>query len=156
MCEYLTHFQKITIITNSLYIINYFANYKNISIVSIGGILLFEDNVFTGNFTQMLYEKLFADKVFLGAEAVHFRAGISKALRLEELNEHFMLQRGKLKIILVGSEKINQVFPLIITPISDINVIVTDPYINSGDKSLFIQQNIQVYSSDFYSVDTQR
>lgn len=147
MCEYLTSFKKLNVITNSLYIINFFSNYKDISIISIGGILLYEDDVFTGNFTQILYEKLYADKVFLGTEAIHYQIGLSKALRLEELNEHFMLNRGQQKIILASSDKINKVLPLITTPIDDIDIIITDTDIDKSDIDHFKEANVQITTS---------
>lgn len=144
MCEYLVPFEQLTVITNSLFIINFLSHHKHLSIISIGGVLIYEDDVFTGNFTQIIYEKLHADKVFLGAEAVHYQAGISKNLRLEELNEHLMLQHGKQKIIVAESAKVNKILSLKIAPIEEVDILVTSSSLSKSEEMLFIQKNIQV------------
>ncbi len=145
MCEHLTEFSQLNIITNSLYVIDFFASYRNISIICTGGVLIHDDDAFTGNFTKILYEKLYADKVFLGAEAIHPQMGLSKNVRLEELNEHFMIERGAKKIILASSEKISKVLPLIISPIEYIDILITDSLISEENLHAFNHNQVQVF-----------
>lgn len=141
---FLVKYDKLTVITNSLYVVNILAKYKNIATISTGGILYDVDNVFVGNFSKNIIEQLYADIVFLGAEGIHPVYGISKDIRLEELTEHLMLLRSTQRVVLASSDKIMCQYPLIVAPIENIDILVTDKFISKENTDLFLTTNIKL------------
>jgi DeoR family transcriptional regulator of aga operon len=127
--------KNLTVITNSLPVLNMLAGIKEITVISLGGILRDSELSFIGHITEQALAELRADKVIIGARAVSIEHGLTNDYLQETLTDRAILKIGREVIIVADHSKVNRVSTALLTPLNSINTFVTD---SKADKK-FIQ-----------------
>jgi DeoR family transcriptional regulator, aga operon transcriptional repressor len=144
IARYLRDHKNLTVITNSLPVINMLAGIKEIMVVSLGGMLRESELSFIGHITEQALLEVRADKVFMGTRGVSLEHGLTNDYLQETLTDRAILKSGREVIIVADHTKVNRVSTVLLAPLNSLHTFVTD---SSADKK-FIQalkrQGIQV------------
>jgi DeoR/GlpR family transcriptional regulator of sugar metabolism len=127
--------KALTVITNSLPVLNVLAGRKEITVVSLGGMLRDSELSFIGHFTEQALAEIRADKVIMGTRGISLEHGLTNNYLQETLTDRAILKIGREVIIVADHSKVNRVSTVLLAPLKSMNTFVTD---SKADKK-FIQ-----------------
>lgn len=140
----LRNYKNLTVITNSLPVLNTLAGIKEITVVSLGGMLRESELSFIGHITEQALTDIRVDKVVMGTRGLSLEDGLTNDYLQETLTDRAILKIGRELIIAADHSKVNRVSTVLLAPLTSMNTFVTD---SKADKK-FIQtlkkQNIKV------------
>lgn len=132
----------ITIITNSATVVLEFANNKNITVISTGGILRANSYSLVGPLANKALSNYFADKFFSSCNGISVKYGATESNELEKEIKINMLKRANQHILLVDHSKFNKVGLSQFASLDDIDIIVSDDSVNKSIKDEFEAKGI--------------
>lgn len=118
--------KRLTVITNSLPVLNALAGNKEISVVSLGGQLRESELSFIGHITEQALAELRVDKVIMGTRGISLEHGLTNDYLPETLTDRAILKIGRKVIIVADHTKINRVATALLAPLKSVHVFVTD------------------------------
>jgi len=139
--------KSLTVLTNSLPVLNALTGIKDITVVSLGGQLRESELSFIGHITEQALAELRVDKVIMGARSMSLENGLSNDYLPETLTDRAILKIGREVIITADHTKVNRVAAALLAPLSAMNIFVTD---QNTDKKFILalkKQGIQVVIS---------
>ena len=140
----LIKFKNLTVITNALNIAIRLADLKNIKLVIPGGILRQNTFSLVGPSAEESIRNFYCDKVFLGANGIDSRYGISTTSIEESYLNRYMIKIAREVVLVVDSSKFLQRTFTFVAPISAFNAIITDEDIPSEEQSRLEQAGVDV------------
>lgn len=136
---------NVTIITNSLYILNRVSKLGRNKIVLLGGEYQNDAQVVVGSLVRESVKQYYVGKIFLGSDG--YRKGIgwmgSDAVRTEAIRA--MAASASKRVMLVDSSKFNRQGLIVQFQDRDISEIVTDSGVPIDLKEYFSSHNIPVF-----------
>ncbi|CAG1009183.1 Glucitol operon repressor [Anaerolineales bacterium] len=127
--------KNLTVLTNSLPVLNAFAGIRDITIVSLGGQLRDSELSFIGHITEQALAELRVDKVVMGTRSVSLEHGLTNDYLPETLTDRAILKIGREVIIVADHTKVNRVSTALLAPLESVQTFVTD---SNADKK-FLQ-----------------
>jgi DeoR/GlpR family transcriptional regulator of sugar metabolism len=118
--------KNLTVITNSLPVLNMLSGVKEITVIALGGILRESELSFIGHITEQALAGLRADKVIIGTRAVSLEYGLTNDYLPETLTDRAIMKAGREVILLADYSKINRVSTTMLAPLTDVHKLVTD------------------------------
>jgi DeoR family transcriptional regulator, aga operon transcriptional repressor len=118
--------KKITVVTNSLPILNFLSGLGNISVIALGGFLRESELSFIGHITEQALAEIRVDKVIIGVHAIHQEHGLTNDYLPETMTDRAILRAGNEVIVVADHTKINAISTAFLAPISSIQKLVTD------------------------------
>jgi DeoR family transcriptional regulator of aga operon len=134
----------LTVITNSLPVLNMLAGRKEITVVSLGGMLRESELSFIGHITEQALVEVRADKVFMGTRGVSLEHGLTNDYLQETLTDRAILKSGRDVIIVADHTKVNRVATALLAPLSQMHTLVTDSRADKKFVQALKRQSIQV------------
>jgi DeoR family transcriptional regulator of aga operon len=127
----LRHRKGITVITNALNIGMELCNQPSIKTMLTGGTLAWAWTfALAGKPAVDFLRDFYMDKAFIAVTGFDLQRGITTLESEEAAVSVAMLRNAKKVIVVADSSKIGHVSPALICPISEVNVLVTDPHIS--------------------------
>ncbi len=126
--------KDLTVITNSLPVLNVLTGIKDITVISLGGMLRNSELSYIGHITEQALTEVRADKVILGTRGVSLEHGLTNDYLEETLTDRAILKIGREVIIVADHTKVNRVSTALLAPLESVNTFVTDS--NSDKKFL--------------------
>jgi DeoR/GlpR family transcriptional regulator of sugar metabolism len=139
--------KNLTVITNSLPVLNALAGIKDITVVSLGGQLRESELSFIGHITEQALADLRVDKVVMGTRGVSLENGLSNDYLPETLTDRAVLKIGREVIIVADHTKVNRVATTLLAPLNAMNIFVTDQNTDRKFIQALKKQGIQVVIS---------
>lgn len=136
--------RDLTVITNSLPVLNMLAGRKEITVVSLGGMLRESELSFIGHITEQALVEVRADKVFMGTRGVSLEHGLTNDYLQETLTDRAILKSGREVIIVADHTKVNRVATVLLAPLSQMHTLVTDSKADKKFVQALKRQEIQV------------
>ncbi len=127
--------KSLTVITNSLPVLNMLAGDKDITVISLGGMLRDSELSFIGHIAEEALAEIRVDKVIMGTRGLSYEHGLTNDYLPETLTDRAILKIGRELIIVADYTKINRVSTALLAPLKSIHTLVTD---SKADKK-FIQ-----------------
>lgn len=124
--KHLREHKNLTVITNSLPVLNALAGIKEITVVSLGGQLRESELSFIGHITEQALAELRVDKVIMGTRGISLEHGLTNDYLPETLTDRAILKIGRTVIIVADHTKVNRVATALLAPLKSIQVFVTD------------------------------
>jgi DeoR/GlpR family transcriptional regulator of sugar metabolism len=118
--------QDLTILTNSLPVVNALAGAEGITVICLGGMLRDSEFSFIGHITEQALAEVRADKVFIGTPAISLEYGLTHEYLPETMTDRLILKAGKEIIVLADHTKIGRAATVLLAPLGSIHTIVTD------------------------------
>ena len=126
VAKHLPENKNLTVITNSMLVMNTLALHRDVNLVVLGGIYHSSESTAYGHLTELLIKEVFADKVIFGIRALSIEHGLTNDFLPEITTDQALLRIGKEIIITADHTKFNRVSTAAVGPISIVNKIVTD------------------------------
>jgi DeoR/GlpR family transcriptional regulator of sugar metabolism len=117
---------SLTVITNSLPVVNVFAGLENVNVICLGGMLRGSELSFIGHITEQSLSEVRADKVFIGTRAISLEHGLSHEYLPETMTDRAILKAGQEIIIVADHTKFGRAATVLLAPLESIHTIVTD------------------------------
>jgi DeoR/GlpR family transcriptional regulator of sugar metabolism len=137
----------LTVITNSLPVLNILAGNKEITVVSLGGMLRDSELSFIGHITEQALVEVRADKVFMGTRGVSLEHGLTNDYLQETLTDRAILKSGREVIIVADHTKVNRVATVLLAPLSSMQLFVTDSQADKKFVQALKRQGVQVVTA---------
>ncbi len=118
--------RNLTIITNSLPVVNTLAGNEEITVICLGGMLRDSELSFIGHITEQALAEIHADKVFIGTRAINFEHGLTHEYLPETMTDRAILRTGKEIIVVVDHTKFGRTATVLMAPLDRVDTIVTD------------------------------
>jgi len=144
MAKHLKKMSEITVITNSILIINELAGCENIKLVGIGGQVNLNQSFVGAVAEKTIEESYYATKVFFSSKGISEKAGILESNDNECAIKRKMIQNSKTKYYLCDKSKFGKVGFVKLTPIEEIDYFITDCNIGKEYKEIFDENNIKI------------
>ena len=136
--------RRLTVVTNSLPVLNMLAGQKEISVISLGGMLRESELSFIGHITEQALAELRVDKAFMGTRGLSLEHGLTNDYLQETLTDRAILKIGREVIIVADHSKINRVSTALLAPLDAMNIFVTDPNADKKFLQALKKKHIQV------------
>jgi DeoR family transcriptional regulator of aga operon len=123
--------KQLTVLTNSLPVVNILAGIEEISVIGLGGMLRDSELSFIGHITEQALDEVRADKVFIGTRAISLEDGLTHEYLPETMTDRAILKAGKEIIVLADHTKFGRTATVLLAPLERIHTIVTDDLVPS-------------------------
>jgi DeoR family transcriptional regulator of aga operon len=122
----LNHKNNLTVITNSLLVLNQLVEFPSITVVAPGGILRRSELSLIGHIAEQSILELNADKVIIGIHGIDPEQGLTNHYLPETMTDRKILKMGKEVIIVADHTKCRRISTARVAPITAVNILVTD------------------------------
>ena len=140
----LRNYKQLTVITNSLPVLNTLVGLAGITVISLGGMLRESEMSFIGHITELALAELRVDKVFMGTRGLSLEHGLTNDYLQETLTDRAILKIGREVVIVADYSKINRVSTALLAPLSAMNLFVTDTKSDKKFLQALKKQGIQI------------
>jgi DeoR/GlpR family transcriptional regulator of sugar metabolism len=134
----------LTVITNSLPVINMLSGNKETTVISLGGMLRDSELSFIGHITEQALAELRADKVFVGTRGISLEHGLTNDYLQETLTDRAILKTSRKVILVADSTKVNRVSTAFLAPLNVVHTLVTDSNADRKFVQALKRQGMQV------------
>jgi DeoR family transcriptional regulator, aga operon transcriptional repressor len=118
--------RDLTVITNSLLVINMVADVPNLTLVGLGGILRSSELSFIGHLTELALGELRVNKVIVGIRAIDLDAGITNDYLPETQTDRKILSISREVIVVADHTKCARTSSVFLAPLSQLHTFITD------------------------------
>lgn len=139
--------RNVTIITNSVDIMNYLSNFDNIHLVGIGGEYYSQNRCFIGKDAMEIIGNYHIDKAFISPKSLDMEWGVTHVNQNSVAFLQMVLKRSKYKILVVDHSKFNKVSLLKLGDFRSIDYLITDKEL-SEEWQDFLEDEQIVYVDD--------
>jgi DeoR family transcriptional regulator of aga operon len=136
--------KNLTVITNSLPVLNILAGIQGITVISLGGMLRESELSFIGHLTEQAMIEVHADKVFMGTRGASLEHGFTNDYLQETLTDRAILKSGREVIMVADHTKVNRVSTVLLAPLNSVHTFVTDSRADKKFVQSLKQQGLQV------------
>ena len=126
VARHLRNRHNLTVITNSLSVLNTLVGIKGITVISLGGMLRDSELSFIGHITEQALAEVRADKVIMGTRGLSLEHGLTNDYLQETLTDRAILKIGRTVIIVADHTKVNRVATALLAPLDSVHTFVTD------------------------------
>jgi DeoR/GlpR family transcriptional regulator of sugar metabolism len=138
---------RLTVLTNSLMIINVLAEYENIRLISIGGNYAPNSRSFTGKTALTNMNDYFVDKCFISCRSVCINNGVSDSNEINADIRQKAIERSNQTYLICDHSKFNKTSFIHICDFKELSGIVTDAELSEEWKEFLTENNVQYYSN---------
>ena len=124
--------KNLTVITNSLPVLNALAGIKEVTVISLGGMLRDSELSFIGHITEQALAEVRVDKVVMGTRGISLEHGLTNDYLQETLTDRAILKIGREVIIVADYTKVNRVSTVLLAPLDVMHTFVTDSQADKG------------------------
>lgn len=136
--------RPLTVITNSLAVINLLADDPAIQLIALGGVFRPSERSFIGHLAETVLADLRADKVLLGIRAISLQHGLTNDTLPETMTDRNILKMAREVIVLADHTKFGRVSTVHVGPVEKAHTIVTDGSTDPEMVALLREKNIRV------------
>ena len=136
--------RDLTVITNSLPVINILADNPRVSLVVAGGALRKSEQSFIGHTVEKALRELRADKVIMGIHAIHPDHGLTNEYLPEAIVDRFLVHYAPHLVVVADSTKLGKTRASYVGAIEDIGTLVTDAGISLEMKATLEHRGAKV------------
>ena len=118
--------QGLTVITNSLLVIDALADRPDLTVIGLGGLLRHSEQSFIGHLTERALAEVHADKVILGIHAIDVDRGLTNDYLPETMTDRAILRAGREIIVVADHTKCGRISTAFVAPVTAVTTLVTD------------------------------
>ncbi len=118
--------RELTVITNSLLVMNMLADVPDITLVGLGGILRSTEQSFIGHLTELALSELRVNKVIMGIRAIDLDTGITNDYLPETQTDRKILSISREVIVVADHTKCARLSSVFLAPLTQVHTFITD------------------------------
>ncbi len=138
--------RDLTVVTNSLLVMNMLSPVQGMTLVGLGGILRASEQSFIGHLTELALNELHVQKVIMGSRAIDLNAGITNDFLEETQTDRKILSISRELILVADHTKCERISSVSLAPLSIIHTFVTDTRTPSEFTSALRERGIRVFT----------
>lgn len=138
---------RLTVVTNSLLVINELCDKPNIHLVCIGGNYTPRDKAFNGLSTSASLTTFYLDKTFMSCRSLSMDHGITDSLESVAAVRQSLVARSKEVYLVADFSKFDKTSFIHITDFDSITGLVTDRNLNSQWMDFLDKHNVVLYEA---------
>lgn len=127
VAHHLKQMRNLTVISNSLPVIDLLADAPDITLVVLGGLLRKSERSMIGHLTEQAMAELRADKVIMGIRAVDLEQGLTNDYLPETKTDRAIVKLSSRVILVADHTKFGRVSTAFVAPLSVVDTVLTDP-----------------------------
>jgi len=136
--------RNITVITNSLPVINLMSGKENITLIALGGMLRDSELSFIGHITEQALAEVRADKVIIGIRAISLEQGLTNDYLPETLTDRAILNAGRETIVVADHTKCGLIATAFLAPLTAMKTLITDKMVETNFIKSLQERGIEV------------
>jgi DeoR/GlpR family transcriptional regulator of sugar metabolism len=136
--------RNLTVITNSLLILNALADAHEITLIGLGGLLRRSEMSLVGHITEQDLAAVRADKVIMGIRAIDPGVGLTNDFSPETATDRVIFRMGRELIVVADHTKCGRVAAAFVAPVNAMHTLVTDKDTTPGFIAALEGQGIKV------------
>lgn len=145
MVPHIRHIPDLTVISNSLPVINQLAGLENIELIVIGGMLRQSELSMVGHIAEMAVREFRADTAFMGMRAIDAEHGFTSDYMPEAMTDRAILQIAPRCVIMADHTKFGRVSTMFLAPVTAAHVIITDKALNPAIEAELKEKGLIVH-----------
>lgn len=118
--------KHLTVLTNSLAVVNTLVGAPEVTVVALGGVLRRSELSLIGHIAEQALQELRATKVIIGIRAIHPEHGLTNDYLPETRTDRAILEMGGRVIVVADHTKCGRVAAAYVAPVIAIDTLVTD------------------------------
>lgn len=118
--------KNLTVVTNSLPVINILSDIKEITLIVLGGLFRKSELSFIGHITETALKEINVDQVIMGVRAISLTHGLTNDYLPETMTDRAIIQIGRKVILVVDHTKFGRISTVFLAPLEAIHTVVTD------------------------------
>lgn len=144
MIPFLQTTKALTVVTNALNVADALQSIDSIELVLIGGIIRRSDHSAIGHIAEKSLAEIRTDRVFVGAEAIDLKAGLTNSDLTKTRTDRAILALSQNTTLVADHTKFNQVRTAFLAPLTAIHTLITDWRTSQKDISSIQQLGVNV------------
>ncbi|MCH7408480.1 DeoR/GlpR family DNA-binding transcription regulator [Belliella sp. DSM 111904] len=140
----LVAFERLSVISNALDIINHLANSENIEVIVPGGYLRKFSMSLVGPLAEKNFKQLHCNKLFLGVDGFKADFGVYTYNMEEAYLNQFMIEVAEEVIVVADSSKFKKIGFAFIAGFNKIHKVITDNGIDEESLKMLQRNNVEV------------
>lgn len=144
LCGYIKD-RRVTVVTNSLMVLNSLQENRNISLVSIGGKYEPSSMSFVGSEALSALRRYFVDHAFFSCRSVSAEHGLTDANSASAAIRSLLLEQSEHTSLLADHTKFGKSSFMSVGPLSRLDNVFTDAPLNSEWQDTFSKNHVRVY-----------
>ena len=136
--------KNLTVITNSLMVLNLMADSADTTLISLGGQLRRAELSMIGHITEQALAELRADKVIIGVHAIDAKHGLTNQYLPETMTDRAILKIGRKVVVVADHTKFGRIATAFLAPVSTADLIVTGRALDSEIEAALASQGARV------------
>lgn len=144
MAKEIKNMKNVTVITNSLRVINELSGCEGIKVIAVGGIVSNNQSFVGAMAENYITENYFADKMFFSSKGIGNNAVILEGNEQECFIKQKMIKNSRMCYYLCDKSKIGRVGYMRLTTFEDIAYLVTDAKISENLKATLDEYNVEI------------
>jgi DeoR/GlpR family transcriptional regulator of sugar metabolism len=134
----------LTVISNSLPVVNELAGRSNIDLVVIGGMFRQDELSMVGHPAEQVLREFRTDRTFIGMRAIDSRRGFTNDYMPEILTDRAILNISSQVVVLADHSKFGRIYSVFVAPVTAAHFIITDEGIEAEMVDELRETGIQV------------
>jgi DeoR family transcriptional regulator of aga operon len=134
----------LTILTNAVNVAMELSHRDDLKVFVTGGYLSGDWFALVGPSAIESASEMFVDKVFIGVDGIHIESGLTTNYPDQASIHRAMMRQGRQKIVVADHRKIGAVGTALISPVEEIDILITDRGATDNDIAPFIAKGIEV------------
>ncbi len=144
MAKEIRSMKNVTVITNSIRVINELSGVEGIKVIAVGGIVSNNQSLVGAMTENYITENYFADKMFFSSKGIGENAVILEGNEQECFIKQRMIKNSRIQYYLCDKSKIGRVGYMRLASFEDIDCLVTDAEITGNLKNTLDEYNVKV------------
>ena len=135
---------SLTVISNALNIANQLSEHPDVNLIIPGGLLRKKSLSLVGSAAEESFRNFYCDKLFLAVDGIDTTYGLSTPNLEEAQINRVMIAISKQVIVVTDSSKFHKRCLAFISPLNNIDMVITDSGIQPEDKTRLENSGIKV------------
>jgi DeoR/GlpR family transcriptional regulator of sugar metabolism len=135
---------RLTVISNSLPVVNELVGRANIELIAIGGLIRQDEFSMIGNTAELVLHEFRANRAFMGMRAIDLRLGFTNDYLPEILTDRAIIGMATQVVVVADHTKFGRVCSVFVAPVTAAQMIVTDREVDTGITDELSELGIQV------------
>ena len=150
MClvPYLCKFEKLTVVTNSIFLMQKLSGYANITLICVGGLLRSNTIALVGPVAEENLGRIRVDKAFIAANGIEAKAGLTTPNLVEASIKSKMIAASEQVYVMADHSKIGRVSFARFGTLADIDGCITCRPIPVEQQRSFEHSGVRLYFAD--------
>jgi len=144
MARHLVDLENLTVISNSLPVIDILSGTPNVDLIVIGGAFRRSELSMVGLFAVDAIKSFRADKVFMGIRAIDVEEGFTGDAIDEAMTDRAIIEIGRQSVVLADHTKFGAVSSVYLAPLDCADLIITDMGLDDTVAESIIEAGVQV------------